>query len=55
MFHPLTQNTIKAFKFRAQAIFSVLEKNPPPWLFTKFEFEYSFSSFYIMGTQGIYI
>jgi hypothetical protein len=28
--HPLTQNTIKAFKFRAQAIFSLLEKTPPP-------------------------
>jgi hypothetical protein len=34
MFHPLTQNTIKAFKFRAQAIFSVLEKNPPPPVYT---------------------
>ena len=30
MFHPLTQNTIKAFKFRAQAIFSLLEKTPQP-------------------------
>jgi hypothetical protein len=30
MFHPLTQNMIKAFKFRAQAIFSLLEKTPPP-------------------------
>jgi hypothetical protein len=29
MFHPLTQNTIKAFKFRAQAIFSLLEKTHP--------------------------
>jgi hypothetical protein len=28
MFHPLTQNTIKAFKSRAQAIFSLLEKTP---------------------------
>jgi hypothetical protein len=37
-FHPLTQNTIKAFKFRAQAIFSLLEKTTPP-RFTKFEFE----------------
>jgi hypothetical protein len=37
MFHPLTQNTIKAFKSRAQAIFSLLEKTPPP-RFTKFEF-----------------
>jgi hypothetical protein len=25
IFHPLTQNTIKAFKSRAQAIFSLLE------------------------------
>ena len=30
IFHPLTQNTIKAFKFRAQAIFSLLEKTHPP-------------------------
>ena len=30
MFHPLAQNTIKAFKSRAQAIFSLLEKTPPP-------------------------
>ena len=29
MFHPLTPNTIKAFKFRAQAIFSLLEKTHP--------------------------
>jgi hypothetical protein len=29
MFHPLTQNTIKAFKFRAEAIFSLLEKKHP--------------------------
>jgi hypothetical protein len=27
--HPLTQNTIKAFKSRAQATFSMLEKPPP--------------------------
>jgi hypothetical protein len=27
-FHPLSQNTIKAFKSRAQAIFSLLEKTP---------------------------
>ena len=26
IFHPITQNTIKAFKFRAQASFSMLEK-----------------------------
>jgi hypothetical protein len=32
MFHPLTQNTIKAFRFRAQAIFSLLEKKHPPGL-----------------------
>jgi hypothetical protein len=30
MFHLSTQNMIKAFKFRAQAIFSLLEKTPPP-------------------------
>jgi hypothetical protein len=29
IFHPLTQNTIKPFKFRAQAIFSLLERNTP--------------------------
>jgi hypothetical protein len=29
MFHPLAQNTIKAFKSRAQAIFSLLETPPP--------------------------
>jgi hypothetical protein len=30
MFHLLTQNMTKAFKFRAQAIFILLEKTPPP-------------------------
>ena len=30
MFHLSTQNMIKAFKFSAQAIFSLLEKTPPP-------------------------
>jgi hypothetical protein len=49
MFHLLTQNTIKAFKFRTQAIFSLLEKTPP-W-FTKFEFENFFSLFYIISTH----
>jgi hypothetical protein len=39
IFHLLTQNTIKAFKSRAQTIFSLLEKTPPPPWFTKFEFE----------------
>ena len=29
MFHLSTQNLIKAFKFRVQAIFSLLEKTPP--------------------------
>jgi hypothetical protein len=29
IFHPLTQNTIEAFKSRAQAIFSLLEKKHP--------------------------
>jgi hypothetical protein len=37
IFHLLTQDMIKAFKSRAQAIFSSLEKTPP-W-FTKFKFE----------------
>jgi hypothetical protein len=54
VFHPLTrQNTIKAFKFRAQAIFSLLEKTLP-W-FTKFEFEKFFSIFYLISTQRSYI
>jgi hypothetical protein len=44
---------IETFKFRAQAIFSLLEKTPP-W-FTKFEFEKLFSLFYIISTQGSYI
>jgi hypothetical protein len=42
-FHPLTQNTIKAFKSRAQAVFSFLEKTPPPppsW-FTNLHYKYS--------------
>jgi hypothetical protein len=30
MFHLSTQNMIKAFKFRAQAIFNSLEKTHPP-------------------------
>ncbi len=29
MFHSLTQNTIRAFKFRAQASFSLLERRYP--------------------------
>jgi hypothetical protein len=55
-FHPLTQNTIKDFKSRAQAIFSLLEKTHTytPW-FTKFEFEKIFSLFYIISTQRNYI
>ena len=32
IFHPLTENTIIAFKSRAQAIFILLEKTPPPGL-----------------------
>ena len=32
MFHLSTQNMIKAFKFCAQAIFSLLEKTHPPGL-----------------------
>ena len=55
MFHLLTQNTISFdIKFRAQAIFSLLEKTPPPW-FTKFEFENFFSLFYIISAQRSYI
>ena len=52
--HPLTQNTIKSFKSRAQVIFNLLEKAPPlpPRWFTKFEF---FSLFYIISTQRTYI
>jgi hypothetical protein len=30
IFHPLTQNTIKAFKSRTQAVFSLLEPPTPP-------------------------
>jgi hypothetical protein len=45
---------IKAFKFRAQAIFSLLEKTPPPW-FTKFELGKFFSLFYLISTQRSYI
>jgi hypothetical protein len=47
---------IKAFKFCAEAIFSLLEKTPPPppW-FTKFEFEKFFSLFYIISTKRSYI
>jgi hypothetical protein len=44
---------IKAFKFCAQAIFSLLEKTPP-W-FTKFEFEKFLPLFYIINTQRSYI
>ena len=32
MFHPLTHNTIIAFKSRAQVIFSLSEKTHPPGL-----------------------
>ena len=42
MIHLLTQNMIKAFKFRGN--------DTPPW-FTKFEFEKFFSLFYIISTQ----
>ena len=44
---------IEAFKFRAQAIFSLLKRHTP-W-FTKFEFEKFFPFFYIISTQGSYI
>ena len=52
--HPLTQNTIKSFKSRAQVIFNLLENThpPPPRWFTKFEF---LSLFYIISTQRTYI
>ena len=46
---------ITAFKFCARAIFSLLEKTPPPPWFTKFEFEKCFSLFYIISTQRSYI
>ena len=39
MFHLLLQITIKACKFRAQAIFSLLEKKLFPGLHAQFEFE----------------
>jgi hypothetical protein len=56
IFHPLTQNTIIAFKSRAQAIFSLSEKTtpPPPW-FTKFVFAKFFWLFYIISTQRNHI
>ena len=53
--YSLTQNTIiKAFRFRAQAIFSLLEKKHPPGLHN-LSSSIFFIIFYIMGTQGIYI
>ena len=65
MFYPLTQNTIKASKFRAQANFSWLEKKRLPGLHNlsssitiSFEFEYFFHYSTLcmhMGTQGIYM
>ena len=54
IFHPLTQNTIIAFKSRAQAIFSLSEKTHPRW-FTKFVFAKFFSLFYIISTQRSHI
>jgi uncharacterized protein YcsI (UPF0317 family) len=53
MFHLSTQNIIKAFKFRAEAIFNLLEKTHP-W-FTKFDLEKFFPFFYIISTQRSYI
>jgi hypothetical protein len=44
---------IKAFKFRAQAIFSLLEKTPP-W-FTKFELEKFFYSSSYKYPKKLYI
>jgi hypothetical protein len=52
--YPLTQNTIKAFKFRAQAIFSLLEKHPPPRLQNLSSRIFS-PLFYIISTQRYYI
>jgi hypothetical protein len=45
---------IKCFKFRAQAIFNLLEKTHPPGS-QKFEFEKFFPFFYIISTQRSYI
>jgi hypothetical protein len=54
MFHPLAQNTIKAFKSRAQAIFSLLE-TPPPLVY-KILVREIFSLFYIkVPKETIYI
>ena len=55
MFHLSTQNMIKAFKFRAQAIFNLLEKTHTPAWFTQFKFEKFFPFLYIISTQGSYI
>ena len=52
MFHLSTQNMIKAFKFRAQAIFSLFGKDTHPW-FTKFEFKKFFPFFYIIYIPGV--
>jgi hypothetical protein len=51
-FHPLTPNTIKAFKSRAQKPFLVCRKKPPPPPpIHKIEFEKCFSLFYIISTE----
>jgi hypothetical protein len=46
---------IKAFRFCAQAIFSLLEKTHAPAWFTKFEFDNFFLLFYIISTHRSYI
>jgi hypothetical protein len=49
IFTHFTQNTIKAFKYCAQEIFSLLEKTPPPGLQNLSSI--IFSLFYIINTQ----
>jgi hypothetical protein len=55
IFHSLTRNTIKAFKFRAQAVFSLWEKKQARHGLHNLSSVFFPSLFYIMGTQGIYI
>jgi RNA recognition motif-containing protein len=51
--HLLTQNMIKAFKFRAQAIINFLKKTSP--LVHKIWVQEIFSLFYIISTEISYI
>jgi hypothetical protein len=53
IFHPLTQNTIKSFKSRAQVILNLLEK--AHHLVYKIWVREIFSLFYIISTQKSYI